>query len=141
MTPSYPHIDHALTAAARVLGKPNRGAALILAAFILSEGTGRDDWTPDRYAEAMALLVAAATRPIPEHIDGRLRVAVRLMTLAIQGRTADAADLFLLFALRKDESAADLRAWLTEPPPIPSKTLRRRAKLAARATLTQGSRP
>ena len=137
MTPAYPHLPAlaaSLIAVEEVLGQPNRVVAVIIAAMVGAELDG--SWTPARFREVAALIIGAAGRPIPKDIAPTLQTAIRLVGLELANGTKGRAalvPLVLPFVLRVDDDPEALRAWLTEAPPIPAKTLRRRAKLAARA--------
>lgn len=136
MTPTYahlPHLDACLAATERILRAPNRGVAAVVAAMFQTEPT-----TEERIHDATALLVSLAAHPIPDHVDGRTKVALQLVALIVgHGAKGSAltAPLIRSFVLHDTDDADPLLDWLTEGPPIPSKTLRRRAKLAARAHL------
>ncbi len=144
--PRLPHLALCLQAAEVVLSQPNRGAAAILSTLI-GASTGADDtWDLDRARTAMALLVGAAGYPPDERVEPRAQAAIYVLrlVLATGARGADEHRwkiARLVFGESLTDEALPLLDWLTEAPPIPAKTLRRRAKLAARATLThdQGS--
>lgn len=138
-TPKFDHLpalDACLIAVEQVLGRPNPVVAAVVAAMC---GTDLDaTWTPSRFREVVALIVGAASNPIPKELSPTLQTAIRLVGLdlaaGLKGREA-IAPLVCSFALHHNDDPEPLRAWLAETPPIPPKTLRRRAKFAARATL------
>lgn len=141
MIPTYPHLPTlpaCLAATERILRTPNRGVAAVVAALFLTEPTNEE-----RIHDATALLVSLAAHPIPDHVEGRTKVALTLVALIVgHGAKGSAltAPLIRSFVLRDEDDADPLLDWLTEAPPIPAKTLRRRAKLAARAHTSGVSR-
>lgn len=135
-TPAYarlPALAASLIAVERVIGKPNRVVATVIAALV---GVELDQtWTPDRFREVAALVIGAAGEPISKHISPVLQTAIRLVGLELARGTKGRAALLSLvlpFVLRHEDDPEPLRAWLMEMPEVPAKTLRRRAKLAAR---------
>ena len=143
--PRLPHLALCLQAAEVVLGQPNRGAAAILSALIGASTSEADVWDLDRARTAMALLVGACARPDSAG-NPALRTTLDLLRIVLSlGADGPARCRHLIARCTFGEAvsvdpyapapveAIPLLDWLVGAPPIPAKTLRRRAKLAARA--------